>query len=245
MKKLTSDMLRRLAASQEFQKQLNEDRELDRLEALQYNIRDEYTALMENLGLARPVGSLPAGPVTPACWCMLCASENPYACGGKVRPHDMDQFLYLLARGVRDLPSGAASLAEKAAGFLALTGLTPGAAHIFLTERVRTAFLPLKLLPPATENGGEAQEHFDADWLNRVCAQAARRTMTPIGEVIHGMSMNQVCWQYVGFLREHDRDHRIRRRPESETARKIMERVYELGRSFLKEQAAPSVKVKD
>ena len=240
MKKPTPDMLRRLAASQEFQKRLGEDRELDRLESLQYNVRDEYTALMENLGLARPVGSLSAGPLTPACWCMLCAAGNPYAKGGKVQPRDMDEFLYLLSRGVRELSSGGASLAEKSAGFLALTGLTPGAAHIFLTERVRTAFLPLKLLPPVREAETDQRELFDADWLNRICAQAAQSTMTPIENVIHSMSLNQVCWQYVNHLRKNDRNRRIRRRPESETARKIMERVYELGRAFLEEQAESS-----
>ena len=49
------------------------------------------------------------------------------------------------------------------------------------------------------------------------------------------MSLNQVCWQYVNMLRDRLGPQEVRRRPDSELAREILDRVYELGGNFLKQ----------
>lgn len=231
---LTPDELRTLAASEPFQKLVAADPELDRLESLQYRMADEVSALHETL--FRPcgrIGALSVMPLTPARWSLLWSFSSPYVCGGTVRLPDIELFLFVLTLELRPggpFPSG---LPHRASGVCRRAGLPPDEIHRQLLDRIRIAFLPLKLLPPPAPDASRGSVRFDAEWLNRICSAASARTNTPIQEVMFFMSLNQVCWQYVNMLRDRLGPLEVRRRPDSELAREILARVYELGGKFL------------
>lgn len=232
---LTPDELRMLAASESFQKQVAADPELDRLESLQYRTADEVSALHETF--FRPcgrIGSFSVMPLTPARWSLLWSFSSPYVCGGAVRLPDIELFLFLLTLELRPGGPFPAGLPQRASGVCRRAGLPSDEIHRRLLDRIRIAFLPLKLLPPAAPDVSRGPVRFDAEWLNRICSAASVRTGTPIREVMFFMSLNQVCWQYVEMLRDRLGAQKVRRRPDSELAREILERVYELGVNFLK-----------
>lgn len=233
---LTPDELRTLAASESFQKLVASDPELDRLESLQYQTADEISALHETL--FRPcgrIGNLSVMPLTPACWSLLWSFSSPYVCGGTVRLPDIELFLFLLSLDLRPGGPSPAGLPRRASGVCRRAGLSQDEIHKQLLDRVRIAFLPLKLLPRRAPESSRDPARFDAEWLNRICSAASVRTGTPIREVMFFMSLNQVCWQYVNMLRERLGPQEVRRRPDSELAREILARVYELGGKFLAE----------
>ena len=231
---LTPDELRTLAASESFQKLVAADPELDRLESLQYQTADEVSALHENL--FRPcgkIGNLSVMPLTPARWSLLWSLSSPYVRGGTVRLPDIELVLFLLSLDLRPGGSFPAGLPRRASGVCRRAGLSPREIHRALLDRIRIAFLPLKLLPPTVPDASRAPVRFDSEWLNRVCSAASDRAHTPIREVMFSMSLNQVCWQYVNMLRDRLGPLEVRRRPDSELAREMLVRVCELGRKFL------------
>ena len=231
---LTPDELRTLAASESFQKQVASDPELDRLESLQYQAADEVSALHENL--FRPcgkIGSFSVMPLTPARWSLLWSFSSPYVCGGTVRLPDIELFLFLLTLDLRPGEPFPAGLPHRASGVCRRAGISPDEVHRQLLDRIRTAFLPLKLLPPQSPDVSRGPVRFDAEWLNRICSAASGRTHTPIRDVMFFMSLNQVCWQYVNTLRDRLGPQYVRRRPDSELAREILARAYDLGKKFL------------
>ena len=232
---LTPDELRQLASSESFQNLVAADPELDRLESLQYRMEDEVSALHETL--FRPcgkIGSLSVMPLTPACWSLLWSLSSPYVCGGTVRIQDLELFLFLLTLDLHPGGPFPAGLPHQASGVCRRAGISPDEIHKKLLDRIRIAFLPLKLLPSQAPDAARGSVRFDAEWLNRICSAASVRTSTPIGEVMFSMSLNQVCWQYVNMLRERLGPQEVRRRPDSELAREMLVRVYELGKQFLK-----------
>ncbi len=220
----TPGMLRILAESEEFQSILSSDEILDRLEAMQYDSEAEDLALLENLGLRTCIGKLSVNSVTPAIWALLCREQNPLIYGEDAAESELDSFLFLLHEGPGKAP-------EK--GYCRETGLDMESIQQECRKRIKSAFLPFTLLPSGKSSAEEKDYRFDADWLNRICSAAAVRTATPIRDVIHHTSLNQVCWQYINHLREHDREQKIRRRPAEETAKAILNRTYELGRDYL------------
>ena len=236
---LTPEELRRLAGDVEFQKIIASDPELDRLEALQYNPEDEADALYETIfrSCGDKRGKIRIRPLTPCVWAMLWLCGSPYVGGGLVHETDMDLFLFLLTLDFREKNAwGPAQWRKKADGIRRRIGFSPEEAHRFLRKRIRIAFLPLKLLPRLPREEEKTPARFDAEWLNFVCANASVRTMTPIRDVMLFMSLNQVCWQYVNRLRERLGPQNVRRRPDSELAREMLVRVYELGKKFLRQE---------
>ena len=232
---LTPDELRALANSNAFQDLVAADPELDRLESLQYRKTDEISALLETL--FRPcgrIGKLSVMPLTPARWALLWSFSSPYVCGGSVRAADIELFLFLLTLDLRPGSPFVPDLLRRAQGICRRAALHPAEIHTALLDRIRIAFLPLKLLPPPPAGSSASPVRFDAEWLNRICSAAAVRTGTPIGDVMFFMSLNQVCWQYVNMLRDRPGSCGIRRRPDSEIARRMLLRVYELGEDFLR-----------
>lgn len=232
---LTPDELRTLANSEAFQELVAADPELDRLESLQYRKTDEISALQETL--FRPcgrIGKLSVMPLTPARWALLWSFSSPYVRGGSVRTADIELFLYLLTLDLRPGSPFLPDLPRRALGICRRAALPSDEIHKSLLERIRIAFLPLKLLPPPGAGSDASPARFDAEWLNRICSAAAVRTGTPIGDVMFFMSLNQVCWQYVNMLRDRPGSRGIRRRPDSEIARRMLLRVYELGEDFLR-----------
>ena len=232
---LTPDELRTLADSPAFQTLVASDPELDRLEAMQYRKDDEHSALQETL--FRPcgkIGNLSVMPLSPARWSLLWRYDSPYVRGGTVRTADIELFLLLLSLDLRPGGPFPDALPHRARGICRRAGLPFGELHNQLLDRVRIAFLPLKLLPPPAPDTASDPVRFDAEWLNRICSAASVRTNTPMENVIFFMSLNQVCWQYVNMLRERLGSQIVRRRPDSELARAMLLRVYELGKDYLK-----------
>ncbi|MBR2427674.1 MAG: hypothetical protein IKB16_13135 [Lentisphaeria bacterium] len=223
--KLSKQQLRILADSEDFQKIIATDPVLDFLESLQYNERNEILNLQENLGFPIVFGKLSTRPLTPAKWAFLWLKKSPYTRVMDVLKKDAVYFLAVLsAKTLSEIPP-LEEIRKRAA--IPVTEL-----HEQITAYLRRCFSPLQLLPASGNK--EQPIRFDADWLFRICSIAAQESHTPIRQVMHGMSLNQVCWLYIDYRRKFDRHNAIRRRHSGEIAARMMDRALELGVEFFK-----------
>lgn len=227
----------RLLVGAEFNQILAADPELQRLEALKNDRSANLRQMFElfDLGDYR-IGKLPVRPLTAAKWCFLWLIENRYATGGQIREIDSDAALYVLSRfDLRELGDTAHTLWEipaAASGYARATGLSPQEITREIVAWRDAAFRPLELLPPA----GQTDEpgFFDADWLVKICAIAARESNETLEHVMHKFALSTVCSLFVAWSQRESANPRLyRRRLRPELAEQIDERVDQLAEEFL------------
>lgn len=227
-----------LTRSADFQAIFAADPVLDELERERYNDHLEFLLVMDALHQCFRIGSAPVQSITPAVWSILWTIGNAYT-----RRHeknakdptdtDADIFLWMLANGSRasidlhEIP-GAAS------GFVQSSGLTFEQADAEIGSMIALAFAPLALLPPKKADG-EAMR-YDADWLVWLSSLAAKASNESMSYCMTGMPLSVCYWHYINNQRSCDYKHEIRRRPDAEICRAILDRSNELCRDFLKKK---------
>lgn len=230
----SAEELRRLA-SPAYAEVLKNDPVLAQLETEKGDERAEELLLLEalHIGMIR-IGRLPVLPLTPAKWSLLWLCRSPYAAGGMIAATDLDLFLWLLAEpDVRKIDAAPHEFPMLANGYASATGLTYDEADAEVRQMIRTAFLPMTMLPEYGRDQTEAPR-FDAIWLTRLCGIAARETGVSFRQVCHEMSLGVAHACYVNWrAREgHDGDQ-VRRRPGAEVSGAIAERCHQLAEEFI------------
>ena len=230
---ITTEQLKFLAASAEFQKLLEEDEHIRELEASKYNRREEYLSLVDVLLLPSGIGPLRISPVTPAVWSYLWVIGNGYT--GDIRKADdidTDIFLYLLSHDLRELCYTPAELTGAAIGYCGKNGIDYETAGNRICEMIAQAFRPLRMLPETSSNGGGTNV-FDADWLTRLCSIVAQETHEKASSVMFEMSLCACCY-FIQALRKKDTKNMIRKRSDAELCREIYEYTMRLAEAFLR-----------
>ena len=225
----------RLLAGKEFDDLLAADPELKRLDALKYDKAAETHVLLEVLGLGDyRIGQLPVRPLTAARWAFLWMLESPFVAGGKLDAAQLDTTLYVLSvPDLREIPCAIHAIPAAASGYAIATGLSPVELCDEIRAMIRTAFLPLAMLPPSGAADDETSL-YDGLWVTRIAGIAARESGTPFAACLHEMSLSCACCLYVNWLRRESlKPQEIRRRPNAGIEEQIDRRVDELADEFL------------
>ena len=233
---LSNSDLIELASDPAFQAIFAADPELDRLEAEAYDEQREFFALNWFLGLAPvKVGNLPLHQLTPGRWAFLWAIGNGYARKGTVTLTDVDVFLFILAKDLRDLGCEIPDIPKKAAGMAAAAGLTFQQAHDEILYLIKVAFLPLQMLPRDKPDDLKPSR-FDVEWLAELISVVTKESGEPARYIMHEMPLTAACAYVITARKTVDTNHEVRRRTEGEIAEEIMNRSYELGSQYLAEK---------
>ena len=221
----------------EFRKLFDTDPELNRLEGLQYDEAAEFLLLSCVLHYNLRIGEIPVHPLTAARWSLLWMLGNAYARNSAVKAADMDMFLYILSHDLRKLDCTPHEIPGAASGYLKASGLAPADVHTGIRQMIRTAFMPLEMLPAESEPDEPAR--FDAGWVVRVASLAARESGCSIEYCKFTMSLSEVCILFVDHCRRNasaEYAARIGRRPDDETGAKILQRTRELQQQYLNQK---------
>ncbi len=232
----TEKQLQILAASDEFQKLLEEDEHLRELEASKYDRQEEFAGLMDVLFFPTVIGPLTVRPVTPAVWSYLWGMGNSYTADvRKANDMDTDIFLYLVSHDLRELKCTPAEVAAASIGYCGKNGISREAAETLLCGMIAQAFRPLRMLPE-TRFKGDGPNVFDEDWLTRLCAIVTRETQERASYVMFEMSLHACCCYFIQALRKTDVNNTIRRRSGAELCRMIYEYTMKLAEGFLRKK---------
>lgn len=233
---LSSEELRILAASEDFDRILDEDPVLKELYRDRIDRKAELDALFSLAREMRPVLPQDHDPsmiLTPALWVFLWASENPY-CDDfkKITEEDTGIFLYLLQRGRLDLSVRERKLLPVSAGeYCRKNAVKYPEAAALLMGRIRRTFKVLEILP-AKEILSPEERAFDLYWMILLCSIASTESNHTLPEIMFRMPLSFVFYCFVTRLKKEDRNGVIRRRSSAETAEQIMKRVRFLGEEF-------------
>ncbi len=218
----------------EFQAILVNDPELRRLDQFALDSGAEFALLLDALGCRFGIGALPVRPLTAAGWAFLWTIGNGYARDIPPTQSDMDVALYVLSRDVRDLRCRPEELPARASGYAAQTGVPLGELTGEIAAMISTAFSPLAMIP-AEKGGANKPVTFDADWLVRTAAIAAREGNVTIDQAMFEMPLSRVTLLFVAFLRRKSLNgDKIGRVPSQDVTRAIMRRIDLLQNQYLK-----------
>ena len=214
----------------EFQKILQNDAELDRLEKEKNNPTDEYFQLMMILSKIFKISGVTVSCITPAIWAFLYAIDNAYAVSGKtVTDIDTDIFMYLLSKGLKNANK---DLLQQAVGFCKSKGLDYIETAIDLKTMVYLSFRPVEMLSGYQMSGDETR--YNADWLTRVVSVVCPMTGKTSDQVIFNMSLTECFYYFIQQARKYDTQGLIKRRNSDEINEAIYLRTIELGKEYYK-----------
>ena len=224
-------------AGPEFNRILAEDSVLAELEKQKYNKILHSRVLMDCLGLGDyRIGNLPVRPLTAAKWAFLWMLGSPLVCGGgQAGGTDLDVALFILScQDLRKLNCSLAEIPGAAAGMTRATGLPETECLQEVYSEIRSAFLPLEMLP--RENAGDDGDHpFDGMWVTHIAGTAARESGMPFMVCLHEYPLAGCCCLFVNSVRRKTKKpEEIRYRTPEEIRIRMDERIEELADAFLK-----------
>ena len=226
----------KLLATPEFNAILANDPELKLLSSQKYDQYHEKRVLMEflNLGDYR-IGKLPIRPLTAAKWAFLWLLDSPLVTNSTMSAADLDIVLYCLSvKTLSEIDCSFAQLQENASGYHLAPQLPYRELKQELDSLVRTAFLPLSLLPPSPGTS-DRTARFDAHWASRVCSIAAAESGKDFEFCLHQMSLSSVCLFFVARARRESlKPESICHRFPEEVEKLIDRRTGKLAEEFLK-----------
>ena len=227
----------RLLATPEFNAILAADPELNYLASLKYDEIAEKRILLELLGLCDyRIGKLPVRPLTVAKWAFLWMFGSPLVTDAAMTAEDFDFVLYVLsALDLRELNTQLTELSVCSKGYHLAPQLPANELQQELKSLVRTAFLPLTLLPEESSKGSSCR--YDAHWASRVCAIAAAESGKSFDECLHEMPLSSICLFFVAHVRRESlKPETICHRLPPEIENLIDRRTEKLAEDFLKER---------
>lgn len=210
VKALTNDV--------EFNRQLNDDKELDRLDDLEINREFEKQCLNILLGKSIEMHGHSFKPLTAIAVMRLWASFNPIITGqGDIELKHIDEFFQLLEYPETD---------ESSEGFAEANyfDIADKLDEVVKFE-LKAAFQPLAMFPSSNVKGGE-QCVFDADWIMRLAAVGCKVGGLKLEEALR-LPMYALTSMFIQLARMNGNQNIERQAPE-EILRQQSHRVCEL-----------------
>ena len=154
----------------EFQKILQNDQILIKLDSEKYNPQLQFFQLMDIFSGEYNINGVPCQKLTLAIWCFLYAIDNAYARGRKVEKIDTAVFIYLLANGLQSISE---DIYTKAMVYADENNLVLQDFQEDLLAMITRAFQPFRMLPP-TAKKSDQQVRFNVEWLTSIVSVVSK-----------------------------------------------------------------------
>lgn len=214
----------------EFQKILQQDEELNQLEAEKNDTQSEYFELCCILFKRFKIAGLSCIPITPAIWSLLYCLGNKIVVGGKIEKEDIDVFLYVLHNGIEVVDENLFNNAEL---FCDKNEIDYQYALLEILDMIKLTFRPMEMFPLNSIKGEDVR--FNADWLTKIVGMACRICNKTSDQIMLNMSLSECLYYVIQFCRNTDTDNNIRRRNSSQVNELIFKRTMELGQKYWEE----------
>lgn len=211
----------------DFRQILANDKIIEQLEKEKFNPQVEYWELMQVLSGKSSLENVVFKPLTLALWSFLYSINSPYVVQGQKTKKDTDVFLYLLHYGFQGLTD---NLFQDSKDFCLNNNIDYTRGQLYILQMITLSFRPLQLLPKT--QGITEKSRFNLEWLTSMLSIVYKQSGCDRLYILHKMSLIQVFYYVINYLKQNDVKNQIRRRNTAQIDAQIFKRTYELGELY-------------